>query len=86
MKTIDLVMQNVGRIAVGLGSALALVCAMVIVTSGPALGSAEAATQVVRLEPVVVTVSTERFAAIRAEEKSHTMFARVRAFKTKVLG
>ena len=88
MKTIETIMQNVGRCVVGLGSALALVSAVVITSNGPALGNAQAArpVEVVRLDPVVVTISTERFAAIRAEEKSHTMLARVRALKTKLVG
>ena len=88
MNTIELFMRNVGRIAVSLGSALALVCAVVITMNGPSLGNAQAATpvEVVRLEPVVVTISTERFAAIRADEKSHTMLARARVLKTKLLG
>ena len=82
MKTLQRLIDLVSRFAVGLGSALALVCAVVIVSSGPTLGpEAVVHADVVRLDPVVVTISSERFAQIRAEEHEQAMFARSRGHK-----
>jgi hypothetical protein len=85
MKTFERTLETAGRFAVGLGSALALVCAYVIVSGDPGLGVAEVAKapEVVRLEPVVVTISAERFAAIQAEERGASMLARKHDAKLK---
>lgn len=83
MKTIERLIHAIGRFAFGLGLALALVCAFVIVTSDHALDPTQVArpADVVRLDPVVVTISAERFAEIRAEEREGSMLARTRVRK-----
>ena len=82
MKALQRLIDLVSRFAVGLGSVLALVCAVVIVSSGPSLGPETVVhADVVRLDPVVVTISSERFAQIRAEEHEQAMFARSRGRK-----
>lgn len=69
MKTIETILHTVARFAFGFGIGLALVCAAVIVTTDIGLGTPKsvAPAGVVRLDPVVVTISTERFATIRRE-------------------
>ena len=66
-------LNTVGRIAVGLGSATALAAATAVVVAHGASGlrteRIAGRPDVVRLEPVVVTISAERFAAIRAESE-----------------
>jgi len=65
--------SNLGRFAVGLGIGLALTSAYVIVTSGADLLTGKpAAADIVRLDPVEVTISAERFAAIQAEAEPST--------------
>ena len=85
MKTYQRIIEVVGRFAVGVASALALVCAYVIVSSDPGLGTVEVAKapEVIRLEPIVVTISAERFAAIQAEEQGASMLARKQDAKPK---
>lgn len=84
MKTIEKLYEWVSRFAVGLGSGLALVCAYVIVTGDPGLGTSPAAQpEVVRLEPVVVTISAERFAAIQAEERGEPLLAHKQVGKVR---
>ena len=84
MKTIERVIHAIGRFAVGLGSVLALVCTFVIVTSDHALGLTEVTqpAEVVRLDPVVVTISAERFDAIRAEAQGPSRLVRTPGRKT----
>jgi hypothetical protein len=69
MKTIETIFYVVGRFAVGFGSGLALVCAFVIVTTDIGLGTPKAVqpAEVVHLDPVVVTISSERYEAMRQE-------------------
>jgi len=68
MRTIDHLLHSLGRFVFGLGVGLALTAAVVIVANGPAL---EATTvkpvDVVKLDPVIVTISAERFDAVRGE-------------------
>ncbi len=68
MSIIDRSIETVGRFAVGLGTALALVCAFVIVETDPEKGGATVAAtaEVVRLDPVVVTISANRYAELQA--------------------
>ncbi len=63
MKAIERIIHRVARFAVGFGIGLALVCTFVIVTTdiGP---DTRRSKPVVHLDPVVVTISAERFAAI----------------------
>ena len=83
MRTIEKIIGGIGRFAFGLGSALALVCVFGIVTSDHALDATQLArtAEIVRLDPVVVTISRERFAEIRAEEREGSMLARTRVRK-----
>ncbi len=68
MKTIERIIRTLSRFVFGLGVGLALTSAYVIVTSGAALtGRPPAARDVVRLDPVVVTISRERFDTLYAE-------------------
>ena len=85
MKTIERIMRVIGHLAVGLGSALALVCVFVVVTSDHALDPTQVArpAEVVRLDPVVVTISTARFDAIRAEARGPSMLVRTPDRKAK---
>ena len=66
-----------GRLFVLLATALAISSAITIARHAPALlaQNAPAATEVVRLEPVTVSISAARFDAIRAEETAATRFA-----------
>lgn len=79
MKALAKLIHVAGRSAVLVGSALALGCAVVIVSNAPALApvqkvAIEQKAAVVRLEPVVVTISSERFDAIHAEAQRPSMF------------
>jgi hypothetical protein len=69
MKTFGRIIHTVGRFAVGFGSGIALMCAYVIVTTDIGLGPSKTATpaDAIRLDPVVVTISSDRYDAIRAE-------------------
>ncbi len=69
-KLIRIIGRLIGRFAVGVGSALAVVCVVAIVSSAPALGPTPVVqpAEVIRLDPVIVTIAAERFDAIRAEE------------------
>ncbi|MEO8935490.1 MAG: hypothetical protein ABI277_01610 [Burkholderiaceae bacterium] len=69
MKTIERIIHTVGRFAVGVGSGIALMCAYVIVTTDidPGPSTVARPPEVIRLDPVVVTISTDRYVAIRAE-------------------
>ncbi len=65
MKSIGRFKRVLARYAVGLGIAVAVVCAVGIVSSGKALSPK--GEDVIRLEPVTVTISAERYARIRQE-------------------
>ena len=67
MKALERFIHALARFTVGFGSGLALVCTFVVVTTDVGLGPAKVAPEVIRLDPVIVTISAERFAAIRAE-------------------
>ena len=68
MRTIDHLLHGLGRFVFGLGVGLALTAALVIVANGPALeGTNAKPVDVIRLDPVTVTISAERFAAVRDE-------------------
>ncbi len=69
MNIVERLATVVARFVVGFGIGLALVCAVVIVTTRPALEPATVArpVEVIRLDPVSVTISAERFQAIRAQ-------------------
>ncbi len=72
MKKIERSLEGLVRIAVrfavGLGTAFALLCAVVIVSTdlGPGMPAVRPV-DVVRLDPVVVTIDAARFDALRAE-------------------
>lgn len=72
MKALTKFTQQLGRAAVHIGAVLALACAVVIVANAPAFAPTKMAQpgEVIRLEPVMVTISAERFDAIRAEADS----------------
>ena len=68
MKAFERPIETVGYFVVGFASGLALVCAFVIVTTD--LGTSPKAVRladIVHLDSVVVTISADRFAEIRAE-------------------
>lgn len=77
MKTIERLIHLVGRFAVGLGIGVALVSAFVIVTTD--IGGEVRRPQpdeIVHLDPIVVTISAERYAAIAAELQARPAVAR----------
>ncbi len=78
MKAIERIVQVVGRFAVGLGIGVALVSAFVIVTTdiGAEARRPSKLPEVVQLDPVVVTISAERFAAIASEMHGRPILAR----------
>ena len=70
------VLDGVARVSIAAGTAIALAAAIAIAHATPAVrantpvartNAPVAAVEVVRLEPVVVTISASRYAAIRAE-------------------
>jgi hypothetical protein len=68
MKAFEQFIRSAGRFAVGFGSGLALVCAFVIVTTD--LGDQPKVVRpadIVHLDPVVVTISADRFAELQAQ-------------------
>lgn len=68
MKTIHRIRSAAARFNFGLGVGLALTSAYVIVTNDGTLDVKRAApADVVQLDPVVITISRERFDALRAE-------------------
>ncbi len=68
MRTIDHLLRGLGRFVFGLGVGLALTAALVIVANGPALEAKDARpVDVIRLDPVIVTISAARFDALRGE-------------------
>jgi hypothetical protein len=77
MKTIERIIHSISRFVFGLGVGLALTSAYVIVASGPDLLGAKAPAEVVRLDPVEVTISAERFKEIRAEAEPPTKVVHV---------
>ena len=67
MNTIDHILRGLGRFVFGLGVGLALTSAVVIVANGPAFEARDVRpADVIRLDPVIVTISAERFNAERA--------------------
>ena len=79
MKAYEKFIHTLGRFAVGIGVALGVACAVVIVSSPPAIERTQAIQPgaMVRLDPVIVTISAQRFDAIRAESRDSTMLAHV---------
>lgn len=83
MKTVhtllDRSMDSMARFVVGACTAVALAAAVVVVRAGPELegGPMNARTEVVRLEPVAVTVSKATFDTVRAEAQRPGVFARL---------
>jgi len=69
MRTIDHLLRGLGRFVFGLGAGLALTAALVIVANGPALEAKDVKpSDVIRLDPVTVTITAERFDALRGED------------------
>ncbi len=76
-KTLNTLMHRAGRLTFAFGTCVALACAVAIIKVAPAgIENAKPATEVVRLEPVVVTISKDRYAAVRAET-TPSMFVRL---------
>ena len=77
MKTIGRFVHLVGRFAVGVGIGVALVSAFVIVTTDIG-GEARRAkpAEIVHLDPIVVTISAERYAATASELQDGPKLAR----------
>jgi hypothetical protein len=67
MRTKDRLISDVGRFVFGLCIGLALTSAYVVVTSAPDLLGQPVDAEVVRLDPVVVTISAKRFDEVHAE-------------------
>lgn len=68
MKTKESFVHGMGRFVFGLGIGFALTSVYVIVASGPDLLTGKpAASDVIHLDPVVVTISSKRFDEIHAE-------------------
>ncbi len=64
MNTIDRILRGLGRFVFGLGVGLALTSAVIIVANGPAMEARDVRpADVIRLDPVLVTISAERFRA-----------------------
>ena len=83
MNTIDRIFRGLGRFVFGLGVGLALTSAVVIVANGPAIEARDVRPDdVVRLDPVIVTISAERFNAERAGEPLDATVA-VRPFEVR---
>lgn len=81
MKTLERFIRSLSRFVFGLGVGLALTSAYVIVSSGSALtGRAPSARDVVRLDPIVVTMSRQRFDALYAEANPPAPVARAHAY------
>ena len=76
MRTIERIIHLVGRFAVGFGIGLALMCAFVIVTTDIGLDARRSREPVVQLDPVVVTISAERYAVLVAELQGRPPLAR----------
>jgi len=80
-KSINTLIHGSARFAVAVGTFIALASAVAIITVAPTgIEHAKPATEVVRLEPVVVTISKARYTAIRAEAQP-SMFVRLFAKK-----
>lgn len=66
MNRIDQLLRGLGRFVFGLGVGLALTSAAVIVVNAPAIEARDVRpADVIRLDPVVITMSAERFDAER---------------------
>jgi hypothetical protein len=74
---LDGTLKATGRIAVLLGTALAITCAITLAQRASTLPAPKPVSQaeIIRLEPVVVTISAERFTAIHAEAERETLLA-----------
>ncbi len=72
MRTIDNLLHNLGRFVFGMGLGVALTSTYVIVTGAPDLLAPMPAVEVVRLDPITVTISRERFDAIYAASEPAT--------------
>ncbi len=79
MKALERISHTIGRYAVVVGSALAVACVVAIVSSPRAIEPAQVdqPAEVVRLDPVIVTISAERFDAIHAETSGSSMLVHV---------
>ena len=79
MRIIERVIETVGRFVVGLCIGLALVCAFVIVTTDPRLDvpATAAAVEVIRLDPVVVTISADRYDELQAASRAPSAIVRI---------
>jgi hypothetical protein len=78
MKTKESLISNISRFVFGLGIGLALTSAYVIVTSTPELLTGKpVAADIVRLDPVTVTISSKAFDEIHAEADVPTKRAHV---------
>lgn len=79
-KNLNTLIHGSGRLVVAFGTFIALACAVAIIKVAPAgLENAAVATptEVIRLAPVVVTISKERYLAIRAETERPSLFVRL---------
>ena len=83
MKTINTLIHTGGRLAVAFGTFVALACAIAIIKVAPdgIENTRLAQSEVVRLEPVVVTVSKAQYDAVRAEAQRPSLFVRLFAKK-----
>ena len=71
-------LDGTARFAVALGTVVALACAVAIIEVAPnGIENTKQATEIVRLEPVVVTVSNAQYEAVRAEAQRPSMFVRL---------
>ncbi len=79
MKALEKIIRALGRYAVVVGSALAVACVVAIVSSPRGIEPAKAVppAEVVHLDPVTVTISADRFDAIRAEAQPATKVVHV---------
>ena len=84
--TLNTVMTFVGSVAVGCGAAIAIASAAAVTHEAPSLRAVPlksvqvgAPAEVIRLEPIVVTISSERFEAIRKQDAVDSQFASTNA-------
>lgn len=73
------VLTVVASVAAGCAAAISIASTAAVTEASPVLRQQAAQTEIVRLEPVVVTISKQAYETVRNEERAATELARANA-------
>ncbi len=80
--TLSTVMTFMGSVTIGCGAAIAIASAAAVTREAPTLRTPPVQAvpvEVIRLEPVIVTISRDRFEAVRQQEATETKLVAAKA-------